>query len=195
MPDERAARVHVIVCESGGRNQCVIRSQTGSPTWPFFPDKPLLSEGRLCARHHRSFDARAVLGVVNALRFSPTRPTAGPSGIDDVCARHVSGSYAMVVGLMGFQMALTSESGRSMLASSRQCRTALPPFAQRTNGARIRPALTEHGIERIPLTSPQSYLTLVSREHRDLSPCIVLRTVRRQRRRSPGSSALGRLDA
>jgi hypothetical protein len=29
-----------------------------------------------------------VLGIVNALRFAATRPTAGPSGIDDASARH-----------------------------------------------------------------------------------------------------------
>ena len=50
--------------------------------------------------HHRVFDAGAVLGVVNALRFASTRPVAGPSGIDDASARHVSGSYAMVVSMM-----------------------------------------------------------------------------------------------
>jgi hypothetical protein len=99
-----------------------------------------------------------VLGVVNALRFASTRPTAGPSGIDNACARHVSGSYAMVVRVMVSRMALTRESRRSMLASSRQCRTAHPPFSPRDNGARIRPALIGHGIERILLTSPQSYL-------------------------------------
>ena len=99
-----------------------------------------------------------MLGVVNALRFASTRPTAGPSGIDDACARHVSGSYAMVVRVMVSRMALTRESRRSMLASSRQCRTEHPPFAPRANGARIRPAPTGHGIERILLTSPQSYL-------------------------------------
>ncbi len=99
-----------------------------------------------------------MLGVVNALRYASTRPTAGPAGIDDACARHVSGSYAMVGRLMVSRMALTCESRRSMLASSRQCRTAHPPFAQRANGARIRPAPTRHGIERILLTLPQSYL-------------------------------------
>ena len=40
------------------------------------------------AAHHRADDAGAVLGVVNALRFASTRPVAGPSGIDDACARH-----------------------------------------------------------------------------------------------------------
>ena len=100
--------------------------------------------------HHRVFDAGAVLGVVNALRSATTRPTAGPSGIDDASARHVSGSYAMVVRVMVSRMALTCESRRSMLASSRQCRTAHPPFARRANGERIRPAPIGHGIERNP---------------------------------------------
>jgi hypothetical protein len=39
-------------------------------------------------RHHRADNAGAVLGLVNALRFASTRPVAGPSGIDDACARH-----------------------------------------------------------------------------------------------------------
>ena len=49
------------------------------------------------AAHHRAFHAGAVLDVVNALRCASTRPVAGPSGIDDASARHVSGSYAMVL--------------------------------------------------------------------------------------------------
>jgi hypothetical protein len=40
--------------------------------------------------HHRADDADAVLGIVNALRFASTRPMAGPSGIDNACARHRS---------------------------------------------------------------------------------------------------------
>jgi hypothetical protein len=39
-------------------------------------------------RHHRADDAGAVLGLVNALRCASTRPVAGPSGIDEACARH-----------------------------------------------------------------------------------------------------------
>jgi hypothetical protein len=46
--------------------------------------------------HHRAFDAGAVLGIVNALRSASTRPTAGPSGIDDASARHVLGNCATV---------------------------------------------------------------------------------------------------
>ena len=51
---------------------------------------------QLQTSHHRAFHADAVLGVVNALRYASTRPTAGPSGIDDASARHVFGNYAMV---------------------------------------------------------------------------------------------------
>jgi hypothetical protein len=42
----------------------------------------------IVTHHHRADDADAVLDVVNALRFAPTRPVAGPWGIDDACARH-----------------------------------------------------------------------------------------------------------
>ena len=52
------------------------------------------------ASHHRGCDTGAVLGVIDALRFASTQPTAGPSGIDHASARHVSGFYAMVGGLM-----------------------------------------------------------------------------------------------
>jgi hypothetical protein len=44
--------------------------------------------GQIELHHHRANDAVAVLGIVNALRFAATRPTAGPSGIDDASARH-----------------------------------------------------------------------------------------------------------
>ena len=79
--------------------------------------------------HHRAVDAGAGLGVVNALRFASTRPPAGPSGIDDTSARHVSGNCAMVVSVSMTQTRLTGQSQRRMLGSSRRCRTALPPFA------------------------------------------------------------------
>jgi hypothetical protein len=89
-------------------------------------------------------------GVVNALRCASTRPSAGPAGIDDASARHVSGTYAMVLSVSITLAGLTRRARRRMLASSRQCRTALPPFASRANGARIRSAPTGHHIERIP---------------------------------------------
>ena len=108
--------------------------------------------------HHRAFHGGAGLGVVNALRFASTRPVAGPSGIDDASARHVSGSYAMVVSMMTTRRGvdndhakrLTRELHRRMVAFSRQCRTALPPFAATANGARIRSAPSGHGVERYP---------------------------------------------
>jgi hypothetical protein len=52
------------------------------------------------ASHHRADHSGAVLGVVNALRFASTRPAAGPSGIDDACARHDLGYCAMAGFLM-----------------------------------------------------------------------------------------------
>ena len=102
------------------------------------------------ASHHRVLDAGAVLGIVNALRSASTRPSAGPSGIDDASARHVFSNYAMVGNLSITRRRLTRQSRRRMLTSSRRCRMALPPFAATAYGARIRPAPTGHGIERNP---------------------------------------------
>jgi hypothetical protein len=120
----------------------------------------------------RAFHARAVLGVVNALRCASTRPMAGPAGIDDASARHVSGTYAMVRSVSIPQAGLTRESRRRMLTSSRQCRTALPPFAPRANGARIRPAPTGHGIER----NPQHRRLMHNDRERFVAASIELRT-------------------
>ena len=158
VPDERAARVRMIMCVRRDNAACDSIARSVSSCGSLFLEERNVYQAGSRALHHRVFDAAAVLGVVNALRFASTRPAAGPSGIDDASARHVSGSYAMVVRVMVSRMALTRESRRSMLASSRQCRTAHPPFAPRANGARIRPAPTGHGIERSLLTSPQSYL-------------------------------------
>ncbi len=142
--------------------------------------------------HHRAFHAGAVLGVVNALRFASTRPMAGPSGIDDASARHVSGSYAMVVSMMNTRTTadtwLTRALRRRMLALSRQCRTALPPFAATTNGARIRSAPSGPGVERYPhpiavccTTNEDRWSALpMSCEPRDVLRRIVLRTRRRE---------------
>jgi hypothetical protein len=58
--------------------------------------------------HHRVFDSGAVLGIVNALRCASTRPSAGPAGIDDACARHDLGYYAMA----GFLMARAKQKVR-----------------------------------------------------------------------------------
>jgi hypothetical protein len=103
--------------------------------------------------HHRAFGAGAVLGIVNALRSASTRPTAVPSGIDDASTRLASGNYAMVVSVSISRRRLTGESCGRMVAPSRQCRMALPPFAATANGARIRPAPKGHGIERNPQIS------------------------------------------
>ena len=71
---------HVLVMQRGAEAACSIRRQTAV---------------------HRALQCGAVLGLVNALRFASTRPAAGPSGIDDTCARHDVGDCAMA----GFLMA------------------------------------------------------------------------------------------
>jgi len=60
------------------------------------PDGPYDDAG------HHAFDAGAVLGVVqgSSLRFDRAR--ARPSGLDDACAQHVSGSYSVSRGSTRF---------------------------------------------------------------------------------------------
>jgi hypothetical protein len=60
----------------------------GSRTSPALQQIAFECCGQIQLHHHRADDAGAVLGIVNALRFASTRPMAGPSGIDDACARH-----------------------------------------------------------------------------------------------------------
>jgi hypothetical protein len=141
------ARLRVDTC---GRIRFTNRTETCRATLNVFPAEASRLQTQIQASHHRTLHAGAVLGVVNALRYASTRPSAGPSGIDDASARHVSGTYAMVLSLSITQAGLTRRARRRMLASSRQCRTALPPFASRANGARIRSAPTGHHIERNP---------------------------------------------
>lgn len=181
--ERRAAHVNMFVSGFARMRRSVIRPEIGSRAPQCFPEERRIHGVRYVAPHHRAFDAGAVLSVVNALRFASTRPRAGPSGIDDASARHVSGSYAMVVSVMTTRTKttrtkLTRESSGSMLASSRQCLMALPPFAPRANGARIRPAPIGHDIERIPHFAAVVTCKYVSCKHRDLSQCIVLRTMR-----------------
>lgn len=131
-----------------------------------------------------------------SMLFASLRPgrRAGPAGIDDASAQHVSGSYAMVVRVMVSRMALTRESRRSMLASSRAARHILRSPQRPTERASGRRPQGTASSALLSLRRSRT-CTLVSCKHRDLSLCIVLRTVRRQRRRSPGSSFLARLNA
>ncbi len=66
------------------------------------PDRDRL-QGVPRRRAHRVLEAGAVLAVVKALRSASTRPPAGPAGIDDRCARHVS-APARCAGLSMVQM-------------------------------------------------------------------------------------------
>jgi hypothetical protein len=75
---------------------------------PFLQDPRDTRSHRLLRLHHRVFDSGAVLGIVTALRYTSTRPTAGPAGIDDACARHDLGYHAVA----GFLMARASSASR-----------------------------------------------------------------------------------
>ncbi len=118
---------------------------------PVLPaERRFVSRARIGPRHHRAYDAGAVLGVVNALRFASTRPVAGPAGIDDACARHRLAITRWWSDLMTAHNDVDDDIRGRMVGSSPQCRTALLRFATTASGARIRPTLPGHGFERIP---------------------------------------------
>ena len=88
--DERAACVHVLGATFAERIRLADRTEIYSGVSSVFPAEASRLQTQIQASHHRVLDAGAVLGVVNALRSASTRPPAGPSGIDDASARHVS---------------------------------------------------------------------------------------------------------
>ena len=99
------------------------------------------------ASHHRAYHAGAVLGVVNALRFASTRPAAGPSGIDDACARHDLGYCAMAGFLMtraGREKRVDAGFPQAYLDVSRLCPTAHPPHRTSACRARFRSSPSGH---------------------------------------------------
>ena len=98
--DKRVARAHIFVSRFAGRMRLTTRTETSSCAAHVFPAETSRLQIEIQASHHRAFHADAVLGVVNALRCASTRPSAGPAGIDDASARHVSGNYAMVGNLL-----------------------------------------------------------------------------------------------
>jgi hypothetical protein len=84
----RTARVRMFQHGCEGRSGSATRVAIGSRTGLNSSSNKIQSHARIGPHHHRADDAGAVLGIVNALRFASTRPMAGPSGIDDACARH-----------------------------------------------------------------------------------------------------------
>ncbi len=94
--DKRAARAHVCGSRFAGTMRPTERTEIGSFASHVFQGGTSRLQIQIQTSHHRAFHAGAVLGIVNALRCASTRPTAGPSGIDDASARHMSGSFAMV---------------------------------------------------------------------------------------------------
>jgi len=86
--ENRAVRVQVCGARFHRRSVPMPPAETGSRPSEFLQQNPRDSYGHIERHHHRVVDDGAVLSVVNALRFASTRPQAGPSGIDNTCARH-----------------------------------------------------------------------------------------------------------
>jgi hypothetical protein len=133
--DKRAAQVAVSVAASFRTSTVRARAPDCPRTGPVQTEPTRHVQGRAGTSsahpHHRVADGRAVLRVVNALRSASTRPKAGPAGIDDACARRVTGTCAMA-GMSGFgprsKTRLTREFLGRIVTISRLCRTAHPPF-------------------------------------------------------------------
>lgn len=135
--EKSAACVSIRIARSDSGNVSMSSARIGSRASRVPLQKMTTVGARIELHHHRADDADAVLDVVNALRFAPTRPVAGPSGIDDASARHRWAMTRWWVDLMRRTTRLTTASRGRMLGSSPQCRTALLRFATTA----IRPTL------------------------------------------------------
>lgn len=86
--ENRAARMHICAARCGHRSAPSRSADIGSRSNPVLLKNTTTITASTEADHHRVDDPGAVLDVVNALRSASTWPLAGPSGIDDVSARH-----------------------------------------------------------------------------------------------------------
>jgi hypothetical protein len=147
---KRITRVHVFTSGLSGTIVPTKRTEVGPRASHGFLEDTLRSWIRILRSHHRAFDSGAVLGVVNALRCASTRPVAGPSGIDDVSARHtfrqlrdggqrVDGSNEVDAGIAPAYVGVIVS-----------VPYGTPSVCPKGHGARIRSAPTGHGIERTP---------------------------------------------
>ena len=93
--DKRAARAARVRVEIRWNDPARTRNRNQSVRVALVPGATSRLQIQIHASHHRADHSGAVLGVVNALRFAATRPAAGPSGIDNACARHDLGYRAM----------------------------------------------------------------------------------------------------
>ena len=95
----------------------------------------------------------------NALRFASTRPAAGPSGIDDACARHDLGYCAMAGFLMtraGREKRVDAGFPQAYLDVSRLCPTAHPPHRTQCMQSAFPVVALRARFKRTPTTSRQA---------------------------------------
>ena len=130
MQDKRAARAARVRIEIRRNNAARKRNRNQFVRVALVPGATSRLQIQIQVSHHRADHAGAVLGVVNALRFASTRPAAGPSGIDDACARHDLGYCAMAGFLMtraGREKRVDAGFPQAYLDVSRLCPPAHPP--------------------------------------------------------------------
>ena len=138
--NKRAARAARVRVEIRRNNAARKRNRNQFVRVALVPEAKSRLQIQIKALHHRADHAGAVLSVVNALRFASTRPAAGPSGIDDACARHDLGYCAMAGFLMtraGREKRVDAGFPQAYLDVSRLCPTAHPPHRTRCTAERV----------------------------------------------------------
>ena len=161
--DKRAARVHVFGPRFAGTMRLTDRTEIGSCAPPVFQAGTSRAQIQIQASHHRAFHAGAVLGVVNALRCASTRPTAGPSGIDDASARHDLGYCAMAGFLMareGREKRVDAGFPQAHVDVSRPCRRAHPSASHPVHAERVSSRRPQGTVQAHPSTRSRQAATL-----------------------------------
>ena len=157
--DKRAARAARVRVEIRWNDAARKRNRNQFVRVALVPGATSRLQIQIQASHHRADHAGAVLSVVNALRFASTRPAAGPSGIDDACARHDLGYCAMAGFLMsraGREKRVDAGFPQAYLDVSRLCPTAHPPHRTSACRARFQSSPSGARFKRTPTTSRQA---------------------------------------
>ena len=145
--DKRAARAARVRVEIRRNDAARKRNRNQFVRVALVPGATSRLQIQIQASHHRADHAGAVLSVVNALRFASTRPAAGPSGIDDACARHDLGYCAMAGFLMtraGREKRVDAGFPQAYLDVSRLCPRHILRIAPSACRARFQSSLSGH---------------------------------------------------
>lgn len=135
------------------------RTEIGSRASQRFPEGTPPLRIRIPLPRHRALHAGAVLSLVNALRFASTRPAAGPSGIDDACARHDLGYCAMagfLIARAGREKRVDAGFPQAYVDVSRLCPNGTSSASHPVHAERVSVVAPRARFKRPPTTSRQA---------------------------------------